>query len=953
MAKFQITGPNGEVYEAEGADDADPSALVAQFMRTPEKQPKAAVPPSAFNRKANPAEYDPSSPEYQAKYGTGPTALERVGRGGMDVAQGLVQRILQLADATPKGIPSMAEIRASASPEEQKLSDAELLARAKEVMERGAAPDYTAQVNEEIAQYEKDRQSQGGGGFDPMRLTGNIAATAPLGLAGAGRTLSARALAGAAQGATAGAAQFTPGGTLGETLVNTAVGGGAGAVLAPAVGYLADRTVPLVQRIAGWWKGRGASGADPTELLTAIPELKKLPPEAQSNLIAEAQDMIRTTGALNTEQLSRKANLIAQGATPTKAMVTRDPGDWTREANTAQMAQSPDPEIAAAAKQLTKVRTDNDTALANKLESFSEGLPKRTQEGHGQSAMQSIGDLADSSQKDVAEVYDAVKAQVGDELAYDARATNRALHGLQDNAYADKLVTSVRNRLRRMGVIDADNHLTGKALTVSQAEEVRKFVYTLPNDYGRRDIINAIDQDVLQGHKVGNVFRTNQLPRSLEPLRPDIERVNELEATYQAQRGQLRESPTPESRNVLEALLRRDRAALEGAREDVLAQVPPRTGGGTHYAEARRAAQERFAMLENPAAQRALNALGELQQGKTAQNFIKSQIIDGADQDVTALVDTIGAMPEAQANRTMDTLRAGVLQHLESEAVNANSGKFSGAKLADSMRKLGDQKLQLILGPDMHEALKDLARAGIDATYEPPYTATNRSGTGATLASLIRRIRGTVGIPLPFVNEVTEKALERKAVEKTVREAIEGRARQALPTVRSAEDIAQQLARLSARVPAAEETQLREPEGKAKGGLLSLPPNKTGMNQKMNFGQGHGHSMLSILGGMGHALSGTPLGHVDRTLRGAHRSLAKFAEGGEVKKAPGLSAKERAQIRGMIERGKDDALDALRSTRAALALSAPTRPANEGDFAYQIDSLRDRLAMKEGGSDAG
>lgn len=135
--------------------------------------------------------------------------------------------------------------------------------------------------------------------------------------------------------------------------------------------------------------------------------------------------------------------------------------------------------------------------------------------------------------------------------------------------------------------------------------------------------------------------------------------------------------------------------------------------------------------------------------------------------------------------------------------------------------------------------------------------------------------------------------------------------------------------------------------GILKRGAGGRTPNESGMNAKMNFGLGHGHSLFSTLGSMGHALSGTQLGHVDSTLRSAHRGLAKFADGGKVT-PPGPSAKERAAIRGMIERGKDDALHALRGTRTALAATSPPRAANDDTFGPQLESLRSRLAMKDG-----
>jgi hypothetical protein len=61
MATYEITGPQGEVYQLEGPDDADPSAVIAQISGQSTGQKSL--------REENPSEYDPNSAEYQAKYG--------------------------------------------------------------------------------------------------------------------------------------------------------------------------------------------------------------------------------------------------------------------------------------------------------------------------------------------------------------------------------------------------------------------------------------------------------------------------------------------------------------------------------------------------------------------------------------------------------------------------------------------------------------------------------------------------------------------------------------------------------------------------------------------------------------------------------------------------------------------------------------------------------------------
>jgi hypothetical protein len=118
----------------------------------------------------------------------------------------------------------------------------------------------------------------------------------------------------------------------------------------------------------------------------------------------------------------------------------------------------------------------------------------------------------------------------------------------------------------------------------------------------------------------------------------------------------------------------------------------------------------------------------------------------------------------------------------------------------------------------------------------------------------------------------------------------------------------------------------------------------------MNFGQGHGRSMTSTMPLMGHALSGTPLGADRGSARKApHLYSMRFAEGGKVAKPSGPTAKERADIRDMIERGKEDAIDTLRRSRSALLDMMPAAPSTT-DYDSALDRLRGNLSMQGGGA---
>lgn len=611
-----------------------------------------------------------------------PSTMETLGRGAMDVVDRLSQVNFYLGEKLGIYPEGLGEAGTQAFNQEQQ--------------------EYDRFRRQGLANELKDPEQ-----LDVGRLAGSVGMTAPLALIPGGQSYLGSAGYGALGGGAAGMLQYDPTYSMEGTAKNVGVGAGIGAIAGPVMRGVTQGAQHMLRSGMGKFKGlmeksRGAAKAD--EILREVPEMGALPPEVRADLIMEAQRQIKETGTLNTEQLARKANLIANDVTPTKSMVTRSPRDWSMERNMKGLMQSPDDQISAMGQQLTDVYRGNDAALAARLESFSKGLPKATQEGHGQAIMESLDRLSAASQKEVSALYNRVRDTVGDQLASDAKSLYSTLDNLKDSTYSEKMVGSVMNKLKRFGMIDKDGNLTAKTLTVTQAEELRKFVNTLPNDYGKRDIIKAIDADVLQG-----------------------------------------------------------------AGEDA-------------FGMARKAAQGRFEMLENAATKRALNAYGELTQGKTAQNFIKSQIIDGPAQDVDSLLRTLSKLPSEEAQDATLRIRAGVLDFLQGKAVNETSNKFSGAALNKAIGQIGEEKLEMVLGSQGLKELKSLARAGVDATYEPAYSAVNHSNTAPTLLAMTQKARAVPGIPL-ILNQNLENAAARSAYQSQLGKVLSAGSEQPLPQV--------------------------------------------------------------------------------------------------------------------------------------------------------------------------
>lgn len=409
-----------------------------------------------------------------------PNVLERVGHGADRTIGGIHQAFLELKNAV--------------SPSDKNAQ---------------ALKDYTDNLNDEERLYQKGRGPDAG--IDWASLGGSATIGAPLALIpGAGTGVAARIGMGMFQGGVDAAAQPTSTGSMWDRAKNTAVGVGTGAVVSPVAGAITDKLVGSISSIPGRFRGAAANMAgqnSPNRVLREVPDIANVPDAgARANLMAEAQAQIDKSGQLDAPALARKANLLANGLTPTSSMVTRDPAQWSVERNLQKLAGSPDTGLSATGQQLTRVYQGNDAALTSKAAELAQPYGAATQEGRGMTAIANLDDLAKASQKDVKAAYDSVRDAHGEELASDAKNVVTTLQSpdVADNAYAQPIIDSVTKRLKRVGMIDGEGNLTNKTMTVSGAEEFRKFLQTLKSGDPKTDriadmFIKSTDADVLSG----------------------------------------------------------------------------------------------------------------------------------------------------------------------------------------------------------------------------------------------------------------------------------------------------------------------------------------------------------------------------------------------------------------------------------------------------------------------
>lgn len=616
-----------------------------------------------------------------------PGPYEREGHGILRANQGVEHLLRKLADAV--GLP-------------------------------GRSKEMATEMTQDEAAYQQHRGSNVG--IDWWSGVGSAIPGAPLALvapeAGLASVAANRAVQGGAAGLVGGLLQPTYTPSLTDNLKNAAVGGVTGAAAAPAIGAVTDVGMGLAKKLVGALRGARADKSI-ADIAEQIPELKTLDVEDQAKIIAEARQQLSATGNLDAVALGRKTNLLAQGLTPTKAIVTRDPIDWTRERNLQKLAQSQDPVLNQVGTELTDLYRRNDAKLTSNLDRLGGALPAGSAEEHGLAVMRDIGKVANQSQKAVGESYAAARGNdvVNPPLnALTEKLFSPDIQDIEDPAVRS-ITGTVQNRLRRLGIIEPVPEpqpgfgspafqLTGKSPTAAQSEELRK-------------LLNGLD------------------------------------------------APNANSLRIKTQLVQ----ALDDATTSL--------GGQDVFGTARAQAAARFGMLQNPAAERALNTLGEIQQGKASQQFIRSQVIGASAQDVNSLLNVLN---RSEDKGGLQHLQAGVLQYLQGKAVNPNSGQFSGASLNKAMREIGDAKLNAILGENMADKLRSISRAALDATYEPAYSAVNHSNTAPMLSSALEKGRALLGVNLPFgLNDTAVKIANRAGYQSQLAQALA--ARSAAPAV--------------------------------------------------------------------------------------------------------------------------------------------------------------------------
>lgn len=347
------------------------------------------------------------------------------------------------------------------------------------------------------------------GGLVPIGLGNTLARVGQGAAQGVGRALASQPvsqLVSAGAGGAAGSYARETGGGEGAQLA-ASIAAGIGAPLAlgaakragSAVAARAARSQPptpeqqveVTLRINQALQGQGGPGIS----------LSDLPVDVAASLRKDVADALKISDNLSPDAVRRLADYRLTGLAPTKAGLTLDVADITRQRNLAkQGVNSNDP----AAQQLAQTQNSNNMQLTEKLNAFGAATPD-DQIGGAQRVMAALGAKDEAARARIGQRYDLARDSSGRAAALDPYAfTQKANNLLDDALLGGKLPGDVRNLLNKAA--------TGAMpLTVDVAEQFKTRIGELQrasSDAAERKALGLVrgaldDAPLLPGQEIG------------------------------------------------------------------------------------------------------------------------------------------------------------------------------------------------------------------------------------------------------------------------------------------------------------------------------------------------------------------------------------------------------------------------------------------------------------------
>lgn len=412
-----------------------------------------------------------------------PQPIERIGRGVADFTEGITQAALSIKDAITGG---------------------------------QSAQDYTADKSNDLALYEQGRGQ--GAGVDWWRLMGNVASTAPAMLVPGAAGLGARTAIGAGTGAATAGVMFTPEGQSKPAQIGVgAVFGAAAPAVASAISSAVGR---LAQAGRQAWRGltmpkdAQIAGELQVHLTNAGIDWKRLAPEMQAAMLRDAKAQLQATGNMSADAIARRQdiNAVAGDGMATRAQVSRNPADWTRERNLSKVTES------GAGERIVERYQQQDAGMQNftgRVTNKVGGKPSTP----FQASEDAIGRVVDRWREtgdDVSGAYDLARQAFGTQAKVSINTFGqRAAQALND--FEDALPAPIVRRIQEFGLTRNGVVKPSREFTVEEGDKLLKLInsrYKATNDPAVKEGLNqlrgALKDAVLElgngGNDAANAF---------------------------------------------------------------------------------------------------------------------------------------------------------------------------------------------------------------------------------------------------------------------------------------------------------------------------------------------------------------------------------------------------------------------------------------------------------------
>lgn len=488
-----------------------------------------------------------------------------------------------------------------------------------------------------------------------------------------------------------------------QQLASSVIGGLAGGGAASLANNAANAAGSLVRRVVN-------AGMSPQDMDAKISfalqnsgiDYSQVPERVRQSIRGDVGDFIKSGQNLDPVALNRLLAFRQSGLTPTLGMLTRDPGQFTREQNLAKIAAASNNESDLSG--LPKVMAGNNQRLIQNLNDV--GASKGDRFDAGERIVNSILGRDAAWQKQNSDLYKAARDLPGGDVPLDTGP-------LVQNIYAE-----VAKSGKAAFLPDSINSL----LNQLQSGVVKINGKEFPANFDAQSLDNLMTTiaTAQRGTTDGNV------KMALSAVRDAIDKtpIKPLNAPIG--------SGMPVTNAMAGAMQAAD--AQPSAFMDALNQ-------------ARAAARSRFQWAESSKPVEA--ALSGVQPDKFFDQFV----VGGSVKDLDSILSNI---------KDKQPLRDAAAAWIKNQALNGSTdevGTFSQAAFNKALMKLGDRKLSMLFSPEEVDALKASGRAASLMQKQPYGSAVNNSNSGTTLLGKGYDITSSLIGKTPIIGPMVSPAL--------------------------------------------------------------------------------------------------------------------------------------------------------------------------------------------------